>query len=107
MSLDALTRLQEEARSNEALRLALDAATTAADLVALARQNDLALDAGAAQNWLDSQAAQSPSAASLAALSQGLSANDDSAMAGLPEAALEAIAGGGGGVGEAALGEAL
>lgn len=107
MSFDALTRLQEEARSNEALRLALDAATTATDLVALARQHDLELDAGAAQNWLDSHAGQLPSAASLAALSQGLSANDDDAMASLPEAVLEAIAGGGGGVGEAALGEAI
>lgn len=104
MAFPVLAQLQEIARTNDALRLALDAATTSTDLVALAAQYNLQLDAAEAQSWLEHQGSSVPSSDTLASLAQGLSGSDAEDQI-LTEAALEAIAGGGL-PGEAALGEA-
>ena len=101
MSLDSLAQLQELALTDAALRQALDAVSSSADLLGLASLHNLELREASAQAWLDNKAAQSPSAEILASISQGLSASDgDQTEQELTEDDLAGIAGGGG-VGEA------
>jgi len=107
MSLAPLAQLQELAATDPALSQALNAATTTADLLGLARLHNLELSEDSAQAWMESRSDQAPSAEMLASISQGLSASDEDETAlELTEDDLAGIAGGGG-VGEALkLGEA-
>ena len=96
MSLDSLAQLQEMALTDAALRQALDAASSSADLLGLASLHSLKLSEASAQAWLENKATQSPSAEILASISQGLSASDEDETAQeLTEDGLAGIAGGG------------
>ena len=96
MSLDSLAQLQEMALTDAALRQALDAASSSADLLGLASLHSLKLSEASAQAWLENKATQSPSAEILASISQGLSASDEDETAQeLTEDDLAVIAGGG------------
>ena len=104
MSLDSLAQLQELALTDAALRQALDAVSSSADLLGLASLHNLELSESSAQAWLQSRLAQAPPAEILASISQGLSASDEDETAlELTEDDLAGIAGGVmmGGVGEA------
>ena len=96
MSLDSLAQLQELALTDAALRQALDAVSSSADLLGLARLHNLNLSESSAQAWLQSRLGQAPSAEVLASISQGLSASDeDETVQELTEDDLAGIAGGG------------
>jgi hypothetical protein len=97
MSLDSLAQLQELALTDAALRQALDAVSSSADLLGLARLHNLNLSESSAQAWLQSRlVGQAPSAEVLASISQGLSASDeDETVQELTEDDLAGIAGGG------------
>ena len=98
MSLDPLAQLQELALTDAALRQALDAVSSSADLLGLARLHNLTLSESSAQSWLESRSSQAPSAEMLASLSQGLSASDEDEMdQELTDEELAGIAGGGSG----------
>ena len=95
MSLAPLAQLQELAATDTALSQALNAATTTADLLGLARLHNLELSEASAQAWLESRSGQAPSREMLASISQGLSASDgDRAAQELTEDDLAGIAGG-------------
>ena len=68
MSLDSLAQLQELALTDAALRQALDAVSSSADLLGLARLHNLTLSESSAQSWLESRSSQAPSAEMLASL---------------------------------------
>ncbi|MEI7951351.1 MAG: Nif11 family protein [Synechococcaceae cyanobacterium ELA182] len=96
MSLDSLAQLQELALTDAALRQALDAVSSSADLLGLASLHNLELSESSAQAWLQSRLGQAPSAEILASISQGLSASDEDETAlELTEDDLAGIAGGG------------
>ena len=102
MSLDPLAQLQELARTDAALRQALDAAATPADLLGLARLHKLELSESAAQGWLETRTSAAPSAEMLAAISLGLCGDDGDAIAEeISDEDLAAIAGGQSTAGEA------
>ena len=62
------------------VRQALDAVSSSADLLGLARLHNLTLSESSAQSWLESRSSQAPSAEMLASLSQGLSASAEDEM---------------------------
>jgi hypothetical protein len=98
MSSGTLAQLRELARQDEALRMALDAATTASELRAIALQHNLELSDAELQPWLESRAGQGDSLPEevLETLSRGLSATDEAAESNaLSDDALAAISGGG------------
>jgi len=97
MSLDSLAQLQELAFTDTALKQALNAASSPADLLGLARLYNLELSEASAQAWLESRPSQVPSPEMLALISQGLSASDEDVLKQeLTDADLAGIAGGGG-----------
>lgn len=107
MAETALDQLRNLARQDEALRTALEATSTTAELQGVAAQRGLTLSEPDARQWLASQAALEAalSPAELDALSAGLSDHNNGTVL-LDDDALIGVDGGVGG-GEALLGSAL
>ena len=103
MTLDTVAQLQELAATDAALRQALDAVSSPADLLGLARLHNLELSEASAQAWLSIRSGQAPSTEMLASISQGLSSSAEDEMdQELTDEELAGIAGGAN-VGEAAV----